>query len=314
MNPRTATVAVTGGSGFIGAALIDQLLAEGFPVRALARDARRLKRAAEIEIVEGDLESAAALAALAKGAGAFLHLAGETHARTEQEYARINVAGAERAAAAAANAGARFVHASSLSARQPETSPYARSKFDSEKAVARASASNPFVVLRLPAIYGPGDLVTLPYFKLLKSGFAFEPATTTPARASLLFVEDAAGALVAAMARGQPGGVYDVGDDTPEGRPWTEIGRTLSGVFGNSVQVLRIPKPAVALLHEGVRAAESIFGKTPSVREGQVNELFHPDWVARENLFNEAAGWSPKTPLKEGFAKAVRWYQEQGLL
>ncbi|MFZ5617457.1 MAG: NAD-dependent epimerase/dehydratase family protein [Pseudomonadota bacterium] len=306
-------IALTGGTGFIGAALIDQLLAEGFRVRALARDARKLKRAGRVETVEGDLENLAALDALAKGADVFLHLAGETHARTEQDYARINVAGAERAAAAATKAGARFVHTSSLSARKPETSPYARSKHDSESAVARATGGN-FLALRLPAIYGPGDLVTLPYFKLLKSGFAFEPATETPARASLLFVEDAAGALIAAAARGATGAVYEVEDDAPEGRYWSDIGRTLSEVFGNSAAAFRIPKPAVALLHEGVRAAESIFGMTPSIRQGQVNELFHPDWVARENLFGKATGWRPRTPLKEGFAKTVRWYQEQGLL
>lgn len=307
-------IAVTGGTGFIGAALIDQLISEGFKVRALARNAKRVRRAGEIDVVEGDLENEGALSRLAEGCDVFLHLAGETHAPTEQDYARINVAGAERAAAAAARAGARFVHASSLSARQPETSPYARSKFDSEEAVAGASAGNEFLALRLPAIYGPGDLVTLPYFKLLKSGFAFEPATDRPARASLLYVEDAASAFIAAATRGGSGRVYEVEDDTAEGRQWSEIGKTLSGVFGNSVMALRIPKPAVALLHEGVRAAESIFGKTPSIRQGQVNELFHPDWVARDNLFGPATGWRAKTPLKEGFAKTVRWYQEQGLL
>lgn len=307
-------ISLTGGTGFIGAALIDQLLAGGYAVRAMARDARRVRRAAEIDVIEGDLENVAALDALARDADVFMHLAGETHARTEQDYARINVSGAERAAAAAARAGARFVHASSLSARQPATSPYARSKFESERAVALASGANPQLVLRLPAIYGPGDLVTLPYFKLLKSGFAFEPATDTPARASLLFVEDAAGAFIAAASLGRPGAVYEVEDDAPTGRQWSEIGQTLAGVFGNTPMALRIPKPAVALLHEGVRAAESIFGKTPSIRQGQVNELFHPDWVARDNLFGAATGWAPNTPLKEGFAKTVRWYQEQGLL
>ncbi|MDZ7629395.1 MAG: NAD-dependent epimerase/dehydratase family protein [Parvularculaceae bacterium] len=307
-------IAVTGGTGFIGAALIDQLLQQGAHVRALARDPGRLKRAGALEAVAGSLENEKSLEALARGAGAFLHLAGETHARTEQDYARINVDGARRAAAAAAKAGARFVHASSLSARQPETSPYARSKYESERAVAAASSAGQFLALRLPAIYGPGDLVTLPYFKLLKSGFAFEPATSTSARASILFVDDAASAIIAAATRGAPGKVYDLGDDRADGRTWSEIGQTLGEIIGNNPMALKIPKPAVALLHEGVRAAESIFGMSPSVRQGQVNELFHPDWVARENLFNTEANWSPTTTLHEGFAKTVRWYQEQGLL
>jgi uncharacterized protein YbjT (DUF2867 family) len=77
--------AVTGGTGFIGAALIDQLLNDGVRVRALARDPRRLRRASEIDTVEGSLENEKALAALADGADALLHLAGETHAKTEQD-------------------------------------------------------------------------------------------------------------------------------------------------------------------------------------------------------------------------------------
>jgi len=307
-------IAITGGTGFIGAALIDQLILQGATVRALARDPRRLKRVGQIDAIEGSLENDRALEELARGVDAVLHLAGETHAKTEQDYTRINVDGARRAALAAAKAGARFVHASSLSARQPGASPYARSKYDSEKAVAAASGKNAWLALRLPAIYGPGDLVTLPYFKLLKSGFAFEPATQAPARASILYVEDAASALIAAATQGAPGKVYDVGDDAPDGRAWSEIGQTLGEIIGSNPRALKIPKPAVALLHEGVRATESIFGMSPSVRQGQVNELFHPDWVAREALFNAETGWAAATPLKEGFAKTVRWYQEQGLL
>jgi len=306
--------AVTGGTGFIGAVLIDQLLAEGIAVRALARGASRLRRARDVEIVEGSLENEDALLRLADGVDAFLHLAGETHAPTEQDYSRINVAGAARAAAAASRMRARFVHVSSLSARKPDASPYARSKFDSEKAIADASAGNDFIALRLPAIYGPGDLVTLPYFKMLKSGFAFEPASETPARATLLYVEDAASALRTAASAGAPGAVYEVEDEEPQGRAWSEIGKTLAGVYGGNAMAIRIPKPAIALVHEGLRAAETMFGKTPSIRQGQVNELFHPDWVARDNLFGAATGWRARTPLKEGFAKTVRWYQEQGLL
>ncbi|MCB2112329.1 MAG: NAD-dependent epimerase/dehydratase family protein [Parvularculaceae bacterium] len=307
-------VSLTGGTGFIGAALIDQLVAEGFQVRALARDKARVKRGGEIEIVEGDLENSAALASLADGAEIFIHLAGETHARTEQDFTRINVAGAERAATAAAKAGARFLHASSLSARAPETSPYARSKLESEGAIARAAPDGRWITLRLPAIYGPGDLVTLPYFKMLKSGFAFEPATESPARASLLFVEDAASAFIWAMTKGEAGNVYEVEDDAPAGRSWSEIGKVLSSIYGNDAMAIRIPKPAIALIHEGMRAADTIFGRTPSIRQGQVNELFHPDWVARDNLFGGSTGWRAATGLKEGFAKTVRWYQEQGLI
>ncbi len=96
-------VAVTGGTGFIGAVVIDQLLDSGIAVAALARDATRLKRRNEIDAVPGSLGDEASLARLVEGADAVLHLAGETHAPSEQDYTRINVKGAASAASAASS-------------------------------------------------------------------------------------------------------------------------------------------------------------------------------------------------------------------
>ena len=305
--------AVTGGTGLIGSVLVDILLESGWRVSALARDPQRVKRANDIKVVRGDLSDESALAALADGADAFFHFAGVTHARDIDAYREANVDGSARAARAAAAAGAGLIHISSLSARAPHASPYARSKRDSEAAVAEASGGNPWRALRLPAIYGPGDRATLPYFKLVRAGLAMEPRTQPAAKASLLYVRDAALAAIAAQ-QAPAGGVYEVGDDRPEGREWAEIGRILGKTFGKSPLRLRIPRPAVSALHRATMAFESMAGKPPSIRPGQANEFFHPDWVARANLLSEACDWAPQTPLEEGFAKTVRWYQENNLL
>ena len=306
--------AVTGGGGFVGGALIDTLLAEKIEVAALIRDPARVNFDNRVEIVTGDLENDAALAAIAEGADIFIHLAGVTFPRTSELYERVNVRGAARAAAAAAKAGAKFVHASSMSAREPGVSPYARSKRESEAAVAEASGDNPWIALRLPAIYGPGDRATLPFFKLVKAGFALAPATSPSARASILYVDDAAQALLAAGRAPANGAVFEVGDEIREGREWLDIGACLGNIMNKKVKPLAVPRPVVAMFHNISRLAASISGKTPDIREGQVNEFFHPDWVAAENLFSEAVNWRPQTPLSEGFAKTVRWYRENALL
>lgn len=304
--------AVTGGTGFVGAALIDLLLEQGWDVAALARDPARLPSADKVRVVKGALEDAAALADLASQADAFFHLAGLTHARRAEDYVRVNIDGAAKAAAAAKAAGAKLIHASSMSARRPEVSPYAKSKFDSEAAV--AGAGGDWRALRLPAIYGPRDMVTLPFFKLVKAGFALAPQTDPAARASILYVDDAAGALIAA-AQGAPAGVvYEVGDERAEGFSWREIGEILGEILGKRPRAITVPRPAIAAYHGVVRAVEGALGRPPSVREGQVSEFFHPDWTARENLLSEICGWRPKTPLQEGFAKTARWYQEHDLL
>ena len=306
--------AVTGGTGFIGAALIDKLLRENWNIAALARDPRRLQSAGSVRVVEGDLQNQGTLRDLAAGADIFFHLAGVTHAHAVEDYHAVNVIGAGKAARAAASAGAKLIHVSSLSARMPDLSPYARSKFESEGAVAREAGSAPWLGLRLPAIYGPGDLATLPYFKLVKSGLALEPRTTAPAKASLLFVVDAADAMIAAAHDAPASEIFEVGDEIPAGREWREIGQILGNTLNKTPRRLRVPRPVISAYHGVLRAAERRLGKPPSVRAGQVNEFFHPDWVARDNLLSEVSDWRPATPLKEGFAKTVHWYQEHDLL
>lgn len=306
--------AVTGGTGFVGAALIEKLLAEGWDVTALARNPAALTRADEVRVVKGTLEDDGALNDLANGADIFFHLAGLTHAHNADDYHRVNVVGAQAAARAAASAGATFIHTSSMSARNPDVSPYAKSKFDSEAAIKSTSGGNPWLALRLPAIYGPHDMATLPYFKLIKSGLALEPKTTMPARASILYVDDAASALVSA-AQGAPAGrVYEVGDERADGFAWSEIGAILAQTLGKPARPLRLPRPVVTAYHGLMRTSERALGRPPSLREGQVREFFHPDWVARDNLLSDSCNWRPETPLQEGFAKTVRWYQEHGLL
>ncbi len=306
-------VAITGGTGFVGAATIDHLLAEGHDVVALVRDRRKLRRVSDVAVVEGDLENLVALDALATNADVFCHLAGVTHARDDADYNKVNVDGAVSAAVAAAKAGAKFVHISSLSARMPAVSPYAESKAKSEAAVGKASGDNPWVALRLPAIYGPGDYATLPFFKLVQSGWTLEPKTEPPARASLIYVEDAAAAIVAAC-DAESGKVYEVADERKNGFAWSEIGAMLAKTLGKSARPVRVPRPVIATYHGVLRAGERALGRTPSVRTGQINEFFHADWVARKNLLSDAVPWCPRVPLEEGFAKTARWYQENGLL
>ena len=307
-------VAVTGGTGFVGAALITTLLNRQDEITALVRDRKKLKASGAVRVIEGDLDNEEALSDLANGADIFINLAGVTHARSDQDYARVNVDGAVRAAKAAAAHGAKFIHISSMSARVPNVSPYAQSKYDSETAVAKASGANPQLSLRLPAIYGPGDLVTLPFFKLVKSGFALEPKTNPPARASILYVDDAAQAILAAAQTAPAGAVYEVGDGSVDGHAWTEIGEVLGRVLGKTPKSIKAPRAIVAAYHSLIRTGERLLKRAPSVRAGQINEFFHPDWVARDNLLSEKTDWRAATPLEEGFAKTALWYQENGLL
>ncbi|NOY91732.1 MAG: NAD-dependent epimerase/dehydratase family protein [Deltaproteobacteria bacterium] len=107
---------VTGGTGFVGGAVIRRLLTEGEQVVALCRDARvahGLERAGA-EVVEGDLGSPRRIERAARGAAVVVHAAGLTQRRSSlRALGWVNVAGAENVLRASRAAHVRrLVHVS----------------------------------------------------------------------------------------------------------------------------------------------------------------------------------------------------------
>ncbi|NWG71863.1 MAG: SDR family NAD(P)-dependent oxidoreductase [Parvularculaceae bacterium] len=311
----TVAYAVTGGTGFLGAAIVDQLVRKGAPVRALARKPDQLRTKSGLVVpVRGALEDAAALTDLCAGAGVVIHCAGLTHARRDAEFHAVNAEGARRVAKAAAKAGARLVLISSMAARRPTVSAYAASKRAGEDLVAEAMSDAHWCALRAPAIYGPADQATLPYFRLVKSGFAPEPAAEPPPRASILYVEDVAAAVVQAADFPPANGFYEIGDERADGYSWREIGETLAATLGVKAARIRAPRSILEGFSALAAGSVRLFGGAPMVTPGKIAEFFHADWVARDNMLSAHSAWRPRTPLAEGFAKTVRWYKENGLL
>src|SRR5215467_9217117 len=112
---------VTGGTGFIGANIVRELLAAGAGVRVLARAGgdRRALDGIKVEIVEGDLLDAASVRRAVAGVQTVYHVAADYRlwARDPAVLYRANVDGTRTVLEAAAQAGAaRIVHTSSVGA------------------------------------------------------------------------------------------------------------------------------------------------------------------------------------------------------
>jgi len=303
-------IAVTGGTGFVGAALIDKLLTQSHKVRALARDPDKLRRATDLDVVPGDLGDAAALDDLCNGADRVIHCAGLTHAKRDADFTAVNVEGARNIALSAPPA--KLIHISSLAARAPHVSAYANSKRESESAVAAANAGA--VILRAPAMFGPRDTATLPFFKAVKNGVILAPRATPQPRASILYIDDFVRAICAALDEGAPGALYEIGDASPDGHSWAQIGGACAAAVNPGARLIALPRGVLFPYAAIAGRSSRMLGRAPMVTGDKIREFFHPDWTARENLLADATRWRPQISLKEGFAKTALWYQKHGWL
>jgi nucleoside-diphosphate-sugar epimerase len=230
------TAFVTGGSGFVGGALIRRLTGDGWTVRALARSdsAAAAVTEAGAEPVRGDLDDVAAMRAAAEGADVFHHAAAKVEDYGDPaDYERVTVQGTKNALGAARDAGVRrFVHVgteAALMAGQPlvnvdETAPlrpdspapYPWSKAKAEQAVRDANGTGiETVVVRPRFVWGKGDSTLLPQIVSMVKGGRFAWIGGGGQLTSTSHIDNTVEGLVLAAERGKPGGVYFVTDGEP---------------------------------------------------------------------------------------------------
>ena len=224
-------VLLTGGSGFVGSYVAEQLSELGHTVRALVRpasDRRVLEKVRGLEFVIGAVEKADTLGDAVRGCDAVVHVAGLVKARTPQEFFAVNTDGSKNLLEAAIAAGTvrRFVQVSSLAAIGPSkdgqpvadgarpgpVTHYGRSKLAGELAVLGAADKIPVTVIRPPLVYGPRDRETLAFFTAIEKGtlpILGDGGNTL----SVIYGPDCAAAIVAAaLSDGPSGKAYFVED------------------------------------------------------------------------------------------------------
>jgi nucleoside-diphosphate-sugar epimerase len=306
----TPELALTGATGFIGAALLAHLTGAGWRVRALyrPRSGRVPPRVPGVEWLAGDLENQRVLDALVAGTDVVVHCAGAVRGARRSDFYRVNAEGAGRVARAAARLGRmpRFLLISSLAARMPELSHYAASKWQGECAVKAAAGRMLWTVLRPPAVFGPGDRELSPLFRCIAKGFAPVPAGI-PGRFSLIYVDDLATAVLRWLeADTGYGQTFELDDGHPGGYDWdtvvTVAGRVLRA--GAPVRRVPIPVPLLDLAGQVNLATARLLGYAPMLTPGKIREITHPDWLCDSRAFARATGWRPTYALEPGLAHA----------
>ena len=299
-------LAITGGTGFVGARLVDAAIAGGHAVRALTR--RPMPERAKITWVRGALEDRAALDELAESAEAVIHVAGVLNGRTAADFDAANVDGTKAVLDAARGAGVgRFIHVSSLAAREPRLSLYGASKARSEELV--ATAGLPYAIVRPPAVYGPGDRETLELFRMARLGVVMLPAA---GRLSLIHVDDLARLLLAlAGSDAADGQIIEPDDGRAGGWSHKEFAQALGVAVGRRGISLAVPP---ALLRLAARADRLVRGGKAKLTEDRAAYFGHPDWVVDPARAAAPATWRPQIATPDGLAATAGWYRAQGWL
>jgi nucleoside-diphosphate-sugar epimerase len=298
------TFALTGATGFVGRRLLDRAVAAGHQVSALTR--RPQPAADGVTWIDGALDDPAALDWLVAGSDAVIHVAGVINAPDAAGFEAGNVAGTAAVLGAATRAGvARFVHVSSLAAREPGLSLYGASKARSEALVEAAPLSS--AIVRPPAVYGPGDRETLELFRMAKRGLVVLPPA---GRLSLVHVDDLADLLLALGASDDE--LLIEPDDGRHGG-WThrEFGQALGRAVGRRVRTVSAPR---ALLRLAARGDRLVRGRNAKLTPDRVDYFCHPDWTAAPARAAPPALWRPAVETEAGLAATARWYEREGWL
>jgi nucleoside-diphosphate-sugar epimerase len=305
------TIAITGATGFVGAAVARRLTAAGHRLQALFRPASGHRQPSDLSVrwIAGDLNHADSLQQLVSDADAIVHCAGAVRGATREDFNRVNADGLEHLLRATLDQPRipRFLLISSLSAREPAISHYAASKRQGETLLARKSAQLPWTIYRPCAVYGPGDQEMLPIFKWMARGIA-PVLGSGNSRFSLIFVEDLANAVADWLEHdGCRSRTYELHDGHPGGYSWHDIIDTIQELRRKAVLRLKIPFWVVKLLAAVNLLAARFFGYAPMLTPGKVGELSHPDWVGDNSRLNQDTGWSPRIMLAEGLKLTLGW-------
>ncbi|MFL6762956.1 MAG: NAD-dependent epimerase/dehydratase family protein [Sphingomicrobium sp.] len=299
-------LAITGGTGFVGSHLIDLALAAGHQVSALTRREQRPRDG--IDWVCGDLSGRDALERLVAHVDAVIHVAGTISAPTAAQFERGNVAGTLAMLAAATAGGVqRFVHVSSLAAREPRLSLYGASKARAEDLV--ESSGLEWVIVRPPAVYGPGDKETLELFRMAKLGLMLVPPR---GRVSVIHAGDLARLLLALAHPGAPSKCMVEPDDGKRGG-WThrEFARALAAAVGTKAAVISSPGVVLRL---AARADQFLRGEKAKLTVDRAAYFSHHDWVAEPKRACPREVWIPQTDTAQGLKETADWYRLQGWL
>ena len=325
---------ITGATGFVGSAVLQQLIAAGHSVRALVRpnSDRRNLAGLPVEIFIGDLTDPPSLNRAMTGCSTLFHVAADYRLWVPHplEMYETNVTGTRNIMLAAAQAGVKsIVYTSSVATLglNPDGSPadentpvsladmighYKRSKFLAEAEVKRLIQKQglPVIIVNPSTPIGPRDIKPTPTGRMIVDAASGRMPAYVDTGLNLVHVDDVALGHLLAMEHGQIGERYVLGGVN---MTLKEILAELGAITGRRPPRIRLPHnlvlPVAYVSEAWARMASS---KEPRITVVGVR-------LAKKGMFfstekaGRVLGFHPR-PIVEALREAVDWFQQNGYL
>lgn len=236
-------IAITGGTGFIGRHLAEDLIQRGHQVIVLARGqySRNTQPIEGATFVSLDINDTDKLQEVFRGCHAVAHCAGTSVEDGKQTFRQLHVEGTRSAVKAAEHAGVKkFVLVSYLNVRPTVRSAYHTTKWEGEEIV-RASKLN-FTILKAGLVYGPGDHLLHNLSNLFKKMPIFATVGIKEKTVRLVAVQDLVSILRMCLLDENRFARQTVAVTGPEEFPFSEAARRIARTMGKPF-LLVLPFP-----------------------------------------------------------------------
>ena len=326
-------VLVTGGSGFLGSAVVRSLIARGARVRALVRPVSPSGNliGLDCETVVGDLTDRQSLKASLRGIRYLFHVAADYRlwARDPSVILRVNVEGTRNLMGEALSARVeRIVYTSSVAALRvagatgpvDETSPlgldeaigaYKRSKVLAERAVEEMVLRDklPAIIVSPTTPIGPRDIRPTPTGRILLDAARGKIPAFVDTGLNFAHVDDIAEGHLLAFERGRIGERYILGG---QNLSLQELLTAIAGLTGRRVPRIKLPRGPLFPLAFAAEAIARLTGKEPLLTVDGLRmsryQMFFTSAKAEREL-----GYRSR-PCQEGVVDALAWFRQAGYL
>lgn len=324
---------VTGGSGFVGSHLIEQLIRRGDSVRALARPTsdHAFLKSLGAEIVVGDIESADSLRDACVDCDVCYHAAARVDmVGSEEDFRRTTIDGTRDLLRSAAASGVRrFVHVSSCGAYHPklytsgtsidEMTPmqeppawflYGRAKYRAERVVMEeCPAGMEWSIVRLGYVFGPRNRTLKEYVEPAMRDSMMSIVGSGRNPMAMVYVEDVARAIALAgvmpAAAGQA--LIAAGSEHVTQQAYFDA---LADGFG--MKHIRRKTPYWVAFFFGW-LGEFIFRtgiRATSIRRASIALTGLPQRIDCTRT-QQLLGWRPEVSFADGMRRAFEWYRAE---